>query len=444
MPLSKLSTDTDVGIGAYKTAKAIKTEKLLSKTPKSAPDYVLSHGKKFNKKLIIVEVKRNRDDMYRELELNYTFGELGISPKIWYVKVANVVPKEPGVAGAGGGGADVAGVTEIVGEQMSLRKFLRDYKAEDKPIVTSYLIEQMDCGKNILSYYKNAVPMFDDLRKFVKRIVALGYVNTDIKIGNLCIDPDTKQFMMIDLDHNRFVKLQPNITDKIYEDYMLFQIFISVIKLGVPLPIKFFFNRPDLVVMIDAMMKHFKGVDKNPEKPPTEKHLYTFIYHPVYNLFWYAGEKQINVGEYIYKSFTEPAIYNANNALNIIMANLFPNNPSLIVPNAPPTPPHMANPIANPIANPVANPMANPMANPIANPIATPVYNYIPTPAPPPPMANPDAGALDAGALVAGPHAPVYETPTMIVVPNQLNRGGKRNTKRKQQKRRKTYRKKRV
>jgi hypothetical protein len=51
--------------------------------------YSLRQGSKFDEEFMIVNFKSNTNpiDVYAELELYHDFGEKGISPRIWYVKL---------------------------------------------------------------------------------------------------------------------------------------------------------------------------------------------------------------------------------------------------------------------------------------------------------------------------------------------------------------------
>ena len=180
--------------GTFKrTYRAIKTKK--------DGVYKIRQPRGSYKDFIIVDFEKgNAKDIYAELELYYEFGQKGISPRIHFVKL-------PGVE-----------------EPVTLSKFARLYR--DKQIIPeSYLVEKSNCGNVILNYYGTSyILMFSNLRKFLEeKIVGNGYVNTDIKIANLCID-GMGNFLLIDLDPNFIQPLQSSGRRDDYVNYMLFQV----------------------------------------------------------------------------------------------------------------------------------------------------------------------------------------------------------------------------
>ena len=293
MPVSKLKPEEEpLGKGASKTALRT-SRKVVSKVKQGKPDYALAHGKNFDTEFVLMQINKNQNAMYNELKLNKEFADLEISPRIWYVIIGDEH------------------------EQISLRKFLTDYNETNAPVVHSYLVEKVDCGRDVLKpeYYTNYIQLFNDLRRFISmEIVANGYLNTDIKLGNLCIDPETKEIMMIDLDPNRVMRKQVGIRDEVYVDYMLFQIFVEMVKSGHNIRFDELFNQRDIITMIAMMMQNFT--------------ITNYIYHPLQNLFWYSGLRTSNAKEFIEGRQRDPVSYNPQKAFELIMTQIDPQSVS--------------------------------------------------------------------------------------------------------------------
>ena len=293
MPVSKLyPTGIEEGKGASKTALRT-SRKALSQVKPVDRNYTIAHGKRFKKELIIMQINKKQNAMYNELKLNQEFEDLEISPKIWYVIIGDKH------------------------EQISLRKFLTYYNANNAPAVHSYLVEKIDCGRDMLKpeYYKDYIKLFGDLRRFISmEIVANGYLNTDIKLGNLCIDPETKEIMMIDLDPNRVMRKQVSIKDEVYVEYMLFQIFIEMVKSGHNIRFDDLFKQHDIITMIAMMMQNFT--------------ITNYIYHPLQNLFWYSGLRTSTAKEFIEGRQRDPVSYNPQKAFELIMTQIQPQSVS--------------------------------------------------------------------------------------------------------------------
>jgi hypothetical protein len=178
------------------------------------PDFQVAYRKTdFIDKYLIMQYKTGstRETIYKEFELYEKFSLLGFSPKILYV----IWEKQKHI-------------------QMPTRQFLTYFdnmKFLSEEI--KFLVENVHCGKNIFDYYLHDQyyeNFFKDLKNFIEKIVENGYVNTDIKPGNLCIDPKTNEILMIDLDPNFLKPIQPDIEPNIYVDYMLFQFFVVMVR----------------------------------------------------------------------------------------------------------------------------------------------------------------------------------------------------------------------
>lgn len=235
------------------------TSKIANRATKTNKDgvYKIRQPLGSYKDFMIVDFKKGTaEDIYAELQLYYEFGQKGISPMIYFVKLPDV--KEP----------------------VTLSKFARLYR-DKRVIPESYLVEKSNCGNVILNYYGSShMLMFSNLRKFLQeKIVGNGYVNTDIKIANLCID-GMGNFLLIDLDPNFIQPVQSSGRPDDYVNYMLFQVYCNLCISG-----KMVFSIKDLNTIVGnydlrqmiERLYSFKVGDKKE---------YT---HPLSNLLWYSG-----------------------------------------------------------------------------------------------------------------------------------------------------------
>lgn len=221
-------------------------------------------------------------DVYNEFVLYKEFGARGFSPKIHSV-MSN-------------------------GKQLSLIKFLTNIRSE-LDITThitpniQFLIEKKECEKLIFNYFKrqnNTIDyahFFTSLRAFIALIVQYGYYNTDIKIPNLCIDPNTMKFVMIDLDP-KFVK---NIPDNErnreimnhYVNYMIYQVYIY---LTVASKVIVQFHETGIDTDLNARPNLYAMMEFIYQKNIVNSNLRRDILDPLYMLFWYSS--QVDNGEY--------------------------------------------------------------------------------------------------------------------------------------------------
>jgi hypothetical protein len=251
MPTVAFKTGTPVAKGTSKIANRAK------ETNNEDGYYKIRQPRGSYKDFIIVDFEKgNAQDIYAELELYYEFGQKGISPRIHFVKL-------PGVE-----------------EPVTLSKFARLYR--DKQIIPeSYLVEKSNCGNVILNYYGNSyILMFSNLRLFLEeKIVGNGYVNTDIKIANLCID-GMGNFLLIDLDPNFIQPLQSSGRRDDYVNYMLFQVYCNLCMSR-----KMVFSIKDLNAIVQnydlrQMIARLYSFKVDERKGHT---------HPLSNLLWYSG-----------------------------------------------------------------------------------------------------------------------------------------------------------
>lgn len=260
MPTKSFKASTPVAKGTSKVAK-----RAVQTATKQSGTYSIVQPRNSYKDFMIVEFSKGTPaNIYAELKLYYEFGQRGISPIVYFVKVKEF--EEP----------------------LTLSKFVRLF--EDKKVSpVSYLVEQSNCSDKILVYYgSDFVNMFSNLRQFIEeKIVANGLVNTDIKIPNLCID-GLGNFKLIDLDPNFIQKIQRDplskktlkritIDDSDYVDYMLFQVYANMCVSGRmqhdPQLFGRFFTRESLIQTIDRL-SFFEAANE-----------YT---HPLNTLLWYT------------------------------------------------------------------------------------------------------------------------------------------------------------
>ena len=122
--------------------------------------------------------------------------------------------------------------------------------------------------------------MFSKLREFLEeKIVGNGYVNTDIKIANLCID-GTGKFLLIDLDPNFIQPVQSSDNSDDYVNYMLFQVYCNLCMSR-----KMVFSIKDLNAIVQnydlrQMIARLYSFKVDERKGHT---------HPLSNLLWYSG-----------------------------------------------------------------------------------------------------------------------------------------------------------
>ena len=226
-------------------------------TPNHKPGtYLISVPRNSQSDYIIVNIKKGKaNEIYDELQSYYDFGKRGISPIIYSVKV-------PGE------------------EPLTLEDFLTNYKGKNI-VPESYLVEKSNCGGQILEFYENDMyGLFSNLRKFIAdEIVANGFINTDIKLDNLCVD-NVGNFKMIDLDPNFFQKIQRGgISVEDYINYMLFQVYVNMCTSGkMQHDYKFFFSlfsKDSLIRMIENIF-NFQVTNERT--------------HPLRSLLWYNAK----------------------------------------------------------------------------------------------------------------------------------------------------------
>jgi hypothetical protein len=262
--VSFIPTESPATKGASK--RAHNTRRVVYKGSDSSEDaFLVREGRNSRKNYMTVKFSKGTPaDIYEELKLYSEFGQRGISPIIYYIKVNKFA------------------------KQISLSKFLRDFEGKNvQPY--SYFVEKSNCGEQILNYYgSDFVKMFSNLRHFIeKKIVENNLVHTDIKIQNLCID-DFGNFKMIDLDPNFIKKIQTDplskktwkrvkIDKSDYVDYMLFQVYSSLCVTGKmphdPQLFELYFTRESLIETIERLSSF------EVEKEHT---------HPINTLLYYA------------------------------------------------------------------------------------------------------------------------------------------------------------
>jgi hypothetical protein len=253
----------------------------------------------FLDKYLIMQYKKNitRETIYKEFELYEKFSLLGFSPKILYVTWESK--------------------SYNLKTQMSTRWFLTYYydNMQFYSHEIKFLVENVDCGKNIFNYYvdDDYEDFFKNLKNFIEKIVERGYVNTDIKPGNLCINPKTKKILMIDLDPNFLKPIQTDIKPDIYVDYMLFQFFVVMVRHNKK-DVKFenFFTQDRIVHVLHELIVNNRDLNG----------------HPLKSLIYYSGIDR-DYFFFIFNNYTRRDIINIINMvfeeiLNNIGINLIP------------------------------------------------------------------------------------------------------------------------
>ncbi len=245
--------------GAFKYAfDAVETE----------DDYLFEFSNSQNIQFAIITLKPEMHHLektfYDEIKYYYEFGELDISPKIWYVSFENNNKK----------------YTTI-----NLQDFFK-ITSKIVPKNICYIVEKLNCNKKITEYYThnglfNYISCFSDVRRFIETVVKQhGMFNMDIKFENMCLDKNNKP-KMIDLDPRYMMKINvfPNngTTDKEhFINYMLFQIFICL-RINLQL-VNILFHQTALLDMI----KFF-------QRRPSENTIHT---HPLLSLLYYTKRNE--------------------------------------------------------------------------------------------------------------------------------------------------------
>ncbi len=262
----KIGSKVSTNVRSYKVGspyeKGKGAHKILHKADESPNNGVFKVPKNFYKDVAILNVRSVKpDNIYKELNLYRDFGLQNISPKVYQVKLKGV--KEP----------------------VSLLNFISNYQVDKIP-PEYLLVEESICGEKILDFYGSKyLEMFSKLREFLeKKIVGTnGYVNTDIKLENLCIDKNG-EFKMIDLDPNFIQEIEvqnDQISNEDYVNYMLFQVYCLLCRRGkLDLNFKDIFaicKTKNIVEMI-SKLKNFFIVKNRSERT-----------HPLNNLLYYSG-----------------------------------------------------------------------------------------------------------------------------------------------------------
>jgi hypothetical protein len=259
--------------GSYKTGFDIK----------ECSNFYLPPGK-IPEDLFIMEYKPNEKlkNIYRELRFYRDFGNAGISPIIYLVKI-----KKP----------------ETPKEVLTLDDFFVKYPNERSlsPAEYSYLVEKNECSGLIISEYnKNNTldisRLLRDFRNISQKIVDIGFVNTDVKLQNTCIDKN-KVLKMIDFGPEFIMAIDKSIPKIYYVEYMTLQFFITLYnyikKLGATLGSKVedFFYKDDVLAMIKNMQLYLENMilaNKNT------------TFNPLHMLMLYSENKSFF--DYFYKN----------------------------------------------------------------------------------------------------------------------------------------------
>ncbi len=269
---SCIDENTKTTSGSYKTGFDVK----------DCSNFYLPPGKN-PKDLFIMEYKPNEKlrNIFRELQFYRDFGNAGISPIVFLVKIKQ--PEKPK-------------------EVLTLDEFFVKYPNERSlPYAEySYLVEKNKCNGFIISEYNknNTVEiarLLGDFRNLSQKIVDIGFVNTDVKLPNTCID-NNNLLKMIDFGPEFIMETDKSIDKIHYVEYMTIQFFITLYnfikKLAtLGLNAEDFFDKDVVLSMIENMQLHLKNMilaNKNT------------TYNPLHMLMLYSDNN--NIFDYFYKN----------------------------------------------------------------------------------------------------------------------------------------------
>jgi hypothetical protein len=186
--------------------------------------FILPEGKYADDVLIVQYIDDEEGkDVYEEIFLYNKFGTLELSPKIYSVRIR---------------------IDDSNTEIINIDEYLTKYKSNPPKAKYSYMVDKIDCDKDFINKYKADgkflhEKFFTDLRSIVIQLVNNGYINTDIKSPNLCVDNDV--IKMIDFEDHFMKKIDElqievdnngnnKIDDIHFITYMIFQVYIFLRK----------------------------------------------------------------------------------------------------------------------------------------------------------------------------------------------------------------------
>lgn len=190
------------------------TSKQVYDSEESMFDFILPKGKTESDVLIVTY---NRDvnpkEIYEEIALYNKFGNLDISPKIYFVRIQN------------------SNEFQIFSINDYIKIFDPNLKSKIKinsGVYFSYLVDKNICDKDMIKHYTqnktfDYKQFFSDLRIIATKLVDNGYINTDIKPPNLCIH--NNEIKLIDFDDKFMKKINETIDKTHFVEYMVFQVY---------------------------------------------------------------------------------------------------------------------------------------------------------------------------------------------------------------------------
>lgn len=190
------------------------TSKQVYDSKKSTFDFFLPKDKKEDDVLIVTYNNNvNPKKIYEEIALYNKFGNLDISPKIYFVQIQN------------------SNEFEIFSINDYIKNFdpnLKTKKEISSGVIFSYLVDKIICDKDMIKHYTkdgnfNYKQFFSDLRIIATKLVDNGYINTDIKPPNLCVDKN--EMKLIDFDDKFMKKINEEIDKTHFVEYMVFQVY---------------------------------------------------------------------------------------------------------------------------------------------------------------------------------------------------------------------------
>ena len=191
------------------------TSKQVYDSEKSMFDFVLPKDKKEDDVLIVTYNSGvNPKEIYEEIALYNKFGNLDISPKIYFVRIQN------------------SNEFQIFSINDYIKFFDPKLKSKIKinsGVYFSYLVDKNICDKDMIKHYTinnsfDYTKFFYDLRIIATKLVDNGYINTDIKPPNLCVDKN--EIKLIDFDDKFMKKINEEIDKTHFVEYMVFQVYV--------------------------------------------------------------------------------------------------------------------------------------------------------------------------------------------------------------------------
>ena len=242
LPVYFVGPDTKLGNGSYKT---VFSTKVVSKNDQKADVFTVPSTLSVEKLVIgsihsydstTLDNEDAKKEFINEMHMYNKFIKLGLSPKVYFVKFKH------------------DDSSKII--QYTLDDFLKIFYSSEPvnvdkiPKNVYYLAERLRCNKDIVRHYENNfTKMLEDIKTFIStKLLNSGYVNTDIKHENLCIDSNG-DIKMIDIDPYFVYEKNQNIDDHTYTTYMLFQVFIVLRKIYY-IDVNHFFTKKDLTDML--------------------------------------------------------------------------------------------------------------------------------------------------------------------------------------------------